>query len=102
LELAPSPNLLTNFDGRSFRPHEIIPSFAIQLGGNKISDKVEVVDAAIDYNLLLGCSWTYEMTSIVSSLFRVVQFPHEGNIITIDQLSYAWKNPNTSTGVNIP
>jgi len=27
--LAPSPTLLTTFDGRSFRPHEIIPSFDI-------------------------------------------------------------------------
>jgi hypothetical protein len=28
-ELSPSPTLLTAFDGRSFRPHGIIPSFPV-------------------------------------------------------------------------
>lgn len=49
-----------------------------------VSVEVGVVDAVIDYNLLLGSSWTYAMTVVVSSVFRVLQFPHEGDIITID------------------
>jgi hypothetical protein len=32
-ELAPSPTFLMTFDGHSFRPHGIIPSFPIQLEG---------------------------------------------------------------------
>jgi len=94
-QLAPSPRLLTAFDGRSFRPHEIIHSFDISWGGKTVSVKVEVVDAPIDYNLLLGNSWTYAMTAILSSVFRVIQFPHEGNIVTIDQLSFTRKGPNS-------
>jgi hypothetical protein len=52
--LSPSPTLLTAFDGRSFRPHGIVPSFLVQLGGKTICIEVEVVDAPLDYNLLLG------------------------------------------------
>jgi hypothetical protein len=36
---------------------------------------VEVVDVPLDYNLLLGCNWTYAMTEIISSIFRTLCFP---------------------------
>jgi hypothetical protein len=68
-ELSPSPTLLTAFDGRSFRPHGIIPSFPVQLGGKTVCVEVEVVDAPIDYNLLLGRSWTYAMQAVVATVF---------------------------------
>jgi len=100
-ELTLSPTLLTAFNGRSFKPHEIIPSFSIQLGGKIVSVEVEVVNAAINYIFLLGRSWTYAMTVIMSYVFRVVHFPHEGNIIMINQLYYTRNNPNTSAGSNI-
>jgi hypothetical protein len=45
---------------------------------------VEVVDAPLDYNLLLGCKWTYSMETIVSSNFCTLCFHHEGKIVTID------------------
>jgi hypothetical protein len=92
-ELSPSPTLLTAFDGRSFRPHGIIPSFPMKLGGKTMCVEVEVVDAPIDYNLLLGRSWTYEMQAVVATIFRVLLFPHEGRIVTIDQLSFSRPNP---------
>jgi len=101
LELAPSPTLFPAFDGQSFKPHRIIPSFDISLGGKIVQVEVEVVDAPIDYNLLLGRIWMYAMRVIVSSMFRVIQFPHEGKIVTIDQLSFTWKNPNSPAGSKI-
>jgi hypothetical protein len=55
--------------------------------------KVEVVDAPINYNLLLGRSWTYEMQAVVATIFRVLLFPHEGRIVTIDQLSFSRPDP---------
>jgi hypothetical protein len=67
--LSPSPTLLTAFDGRSFRPHGIIPSFPVQLGGKTVCVEVEVVDASLDYNLLLGRSWTYAMQAVVATVF---------------------------------
>jgi hypothetical protein len=92
-ELSPSPTLLTTFDGHSFRPHGIIPSFPIQLGGKTMCVEVEVVDSPIDYNLLLGRSWTYAMKVVVTTIFRVLLFPHEGRIVTIDQLSFSRPDP---------
>jgi hypothetical protein len=71
-ELSPSPTLLTAFDNHSFRPHGIIPSFPMQLEGKIVCVEVEVVDVPLDYNLLLGRSWTYAMTMVVSSIFRVL------------------------------
>ena len=46
--------MLTAFDGRSFRPHGILPSLKVHLGGKTVAIEVEVVDAPLDYNLLLG------------------------------------------------
>ena len=67
-----SLNLLTAFDGRSFQPHGIIPSFPVQLGGKTVCVEVEVVDAPLDYNLLLGRSWTYAMQAVVATVFQVL------------------------------
>ena len=56
-----------------------------------MSIKVEVVDAPLDYNLLLGHNWMYSMQAVASSLFQVICFPFNGNIIMIDQTSF--QNP---------
>jgi hypothetical protein len=96
--LSQSMTMLTAFDGHSFRPHGILPTFLVQLGGKTMEVEVEVVDAPLDYNILLGCNWTYAMTTIVSSVFHILCFPHEGNIVTIDQLSFVHPSPNASVG----
>jgi hypothetical protein len=61
-----------------------------------------VVDAPLDYNLLLGRSWFYAMTVVASSVFRCVQFPHQGKIVTIDQLDYCTPDARTPATNNIP
>jgi hypothetical protein len=60
---------------------------------------VEVFDAPLDYNLLLGRSWIDSMHVVVSTLFHVVCFPHQGKVITVDQLAFF--NFDTCTG-NVP
>jgi hypothetical protein len=67
--------------------------FPMQLGGKTLCVKVEVVDAPLDYILLLGRSWTYSMQFVVSTVFWVLLFPHEGQIVTIDQLSFSRPDP---------
>lgn len=52
--VVPSPTLLTTFDGHSHKPHGIISAFPIDVGGKVVNVKVEIVDANLDYNLLLG------------------------------------------------
>ena len=53
--------------------------------------EVEVIDAPLDYNLLLGRSCTYAMCTISSVVLQVVIFPHEGKLVTIDQLNFTQK-----------
>ena len=61
--------------------------------------EVEIVDAHINYNLLFGWIWTHAMHAIASSLFRVICFPHQGNIIIVDQLSFF---SSSSSDENVP
>jgi hypothetical protein len=63
---------------------------------------VKVVDAPLEYSLLLGRNWTYAMTAVVSSVFDTLCFPHEGKIVTIDPLSFAHASRNASVGPLIP
>jgi hypothetical protein len=55
--------------------------------------EVEVVDSLHNYNLLLGRSWTYVMQDMVATVFQVLLFPHEGRIVTINQLSFSRPDP---------
>jgi len=86
--LSQSPTTLEAFDGRESRPFGILQHFPISLAGKTVEVEVEVVDANLTYNLLLRHSWTYAMQAVASSLFRVIRFPHQGKIFTIDQLSF--------------
>jgi hypothetical protein len=97
-----SPRMLHTFDGRGFHPHGILQSLPIQLGGKIVTVDVEVVDAPLYYNLLLGRSWFYAMTVVASSIFRCVKFPHQGKISTVDQLDFYTPNVRTPTTNNIP
>jgi hypothetical protein len=65
----------------------------MQLGGKTMCVEVEVVDTPLDYNILLGRSWTYSMQVVVARVFWVLLFPHEGQIVTIDQLSFSRPDP---------
>ena len=49
---------------------------------------IEVVNNQLDYNLLLGRSYMYTMRAVASTIFHLMMFPHEGNIMTVDQLTY--------------
>ena len=79
-----SLTILKSFYGRGFHPYEILQDLAIEVEGKIINLEVEVVDAPLDYNLLLGCSWSYTMIVVVSSIFQVIMFPPKGNIVKID------------------
>ena len=70
LEIVPSQSMLKAFDGHVFKPHGIVPTFHVMLEGKTMNVEVEVVDTPIDYNLLLGRSWTYAMEVFPSSYFR--------------------------------
>ena len=52
-ELAQSPTTFKAFNGRSFTPYRILRNLPIELGGKTVNVEVEVIDAPLDYNLLL-------------------------------------------------
>ena len=97
-----SSTMLCAFNGQGFHPHGILQSLPIQLGGKTVTIDVEVVDAPLDYNLLLGRSWFYAMTVFASSVFRCVQFPHQGKIVTVDQLDFYTTDAPAPATNNIP
>ena len=80
---------LIGFDKGTNRPLGILPSLPITLRRKTIYLNVMVVQGPLDYNLLLGCDYIYSIGAIVSSLFRVMCFLHEGRVVQIiDQLSF--------------
>jgi hypothetical protein len=91
-----SQNTLKAFNGSGFKPYGVLPSFPITLEGKTVQVEVEVFDAPLDYNLLLGRSWIDSMRIVVSTLFCVVRFPHQGKVVTIDQLAFFNSDTRTS------
>jgi len=76
------------WDGHSSQPLGMYRNFLVTLAGKTVHVDIEVINAPLDYNVLLGYSYTYAMTAVVSAAFHKMCFPHEGNIVTIDQLTY--------------
>ena len=87
--LLPKMRNLTGFDKGTSRLLGILPNLLITLRRKTVYLNVMVVQGPLDYNLLLGRDYIYSMGPIVSSLFRVICFPHEGRVVQlIDQLSF--------------
>ena len=66
----------------------ILPHLPITLGGKTVCIDVMVVQGPLDFDMLLGCDYVYAMKVVASTLFRVMYFPHDGKIVTVDQLSF--------------
>ena len=101
--LPANPNL-PGFNKGTSRPLGILPNLPITLRRKTIHLNMMVVQGPLDYNLLLGRDYIYNMEAIVSTLFQVMCFPHEGKIVTIDQLSFPSPNiaPSQSSSLNGP
>lgn len=84
--------MLKAFDGHIFKPHRILAALPVQIGSKTISIDVEVIDSPLDYNPLLGCTWFYAMKVVASTIFRLLSFPHQGKIITINLLDFCMPN----------
>ena len=74
--LTESQNTLKAFNGLGFKPYGVLPSLPVTLEGKTVQIEVEVFDTPLDYNLLLGRSWVDSMRVVMSTLFRVLRFPH--------------------------
>jgi hypothetical protein len=74
----------------------------VELGGKTILIDIEVINAQLDYNILLRRSYMYAMKVVASSIFWTIMFPHNGKIVTIDQVSHYKPNPSTSLDNILP
>jgi hypothetical protein len=97
-QLAPITQNLLAFNRRTSQPLGTLPQFPVTLGGKTIFIDVMVVQDPLDFALLLGKDYVYAMKAIVSTLFHVISFPHDGRIVTIDQLSFI--SPDWITSLN--
>ena len=87
-QLVPATDQILAFNRRPTTPLGTLPYLPITLGGKTVCIDVMVVQGPLDFNLLLRHDYVYAMKVIVSVLFRVMHFPHHGNIVTFDKLSF--------------
>jgi hypothetical protein len=93
-ELVTALHELLDFDRCPNEYLGILPQFPISLGGNIFLVYVIVVQGPLYFNMLLGCDYVYAMNVAVFTLFRVMDFPHNGSIFTIDQSTSDNHHPN--------
>ena len=101
-KLKPSVITLRSYDSRPSTPIGLYQNVPVCLAGMMVHIDIEVLDAHLDYNILLGRSYIYAMSSIASSVFHIMMFPHEDCTITVDQLTHSEKRPLTNTNVILP
>ena len=87
-QLVPAADQILAFNRRPTSPLGTLPCFPITLGGKTVCIDVMVVQVPLDFNLFLGRDYVHAMKTVVYKLFRVMHFPHDGNIVTIDQISF--------------
>jgi hypothetical protein len=102
LELVSTLHELFHFDRRPSEYLGILPQFPISLGGNIVLVDVVVVQGPLDFNMILRHYYVYAMNVVVSTLFQVMHFPHNGRISTIGQLAYDNHHPNSTLFQDAP
>jgi hypothetical protein len=97
--LTESHNTLKYFNGVWYKPYGVLPALSILLEWKLVTVEVEVFDAPLDYNVSLGHSWIDTMHIVVSTIFHVIHFPHQGKVVTVDKLAFFNSDSHTS---NVP
>ena len=94
--------MLKAFDGHVFKTHGILTALPTDIGGKTISIDAEVINVALDYNILLGCTWFYAMKVDASTIFWFLHFPYQGKIVTINQLDSCMSDLRPNANSTIP
>ena len=76
--MQPSTTTLRAYDGHATKSQGIFPHVYMTLAGKKILINIEVVNANLDYNLLMGRNYMYAMRNVASTVFHLMIFPHDG------------------------
>ena len=86
--LQPSTTTLWAYDGHPTKSQGILLHVPITLARKIVLIEIEVVNAQLDYNLVMGRSYMYSMRFIASTVFRLMMFPHDRKIVMVNQLTY--------------
>jgi hypothetical protein len=100
--LVSSLHEMLDFDRHPSEYLGILPQFPISLDGNTVLVDVIVLQGLLDFNILLGRDYVYAMNVVVSMLLWVMHFPHNGTIVTIDQLASDNHQPNSMLVQDVP
>lgn len=65
-------------------------------------NNITIMPSLMDYNIHLKCDYLYAMQVVVSSIYRIMTFPHEGRVIIFDKLSYHDHPSHTSHNKTTP
>ena len=84
----PASDQILDFNRRPTAPLGILRHLPITLAEKMVCIDVMLVQGPLDLNILLGRDYVYPMKVVVSTLFRVIHFLHDGKIVTIDKLSF--------------
>jgi len=103
-QLVPITHNLLAFNKTISEPLGILPKLPITLEGKIVYIDLMIVQGPLDFNFLFGQDYVYTMEVVVSIPFCVLHFPHNGNIVTIYQLSFIYLDSTTShlTFLNVP
>ena len=85
--MQPSTTTLRAYDGPT-RSQCMLPHVPITLVGKTVLIDIEVVNAQLDYNLHLGRCYMYTMRVVASTVFHLMMFPHDVDIVIVDQPTY--------------
>jgi hypothetical protein len=101
-ELIPSTITFIPYDGRPSSLEGLFQNIPVELGGKTILIDIEFIDAPLDQNILLSRSYMYAMKVMVSFVFHTMMFPHNGKIVTINQVSHYEPNPSSNIDNILP
>jgi hypothetical protein len=102
LELIPYAITLRAYDGRPSSPEGLFQNVPVELGGKTVLIEIDIINAMLNYNIFFGCSYMYAMKVVTSSVFQTMMFPHNGKIITINQVSHYEPNPLSNINNILP
>jgi hypothetical protein len=84
LDLVLASNQLLDFDTIINDPLGVLPQFVIMLDNKTFLVSGVVRKGPLDFNILLGHDYMYDMNDVMSLFLYAMHFPHNGIIVTIN------------------
>jgi hypothetical protein len=82
-KLVSATSELLDFDRKPSECLGLLPQFSITLGGKTVVIDMLVVPRPLEFKIILGHDYVYAMKDVVSTMFHVMHFPHNGSIFML-------------------